>query len=149
MWRILPFAEYVEGIMNKPGHRLFSLFSFILALGWSSLAFTQEIPGNPQNGKVLYDKHCANCHGAKGTGDGPDTQFLMVQPANFHSLDSRSKTDEELMTVITFGAAFSPMHGWANRLTENERWDVLRYIRLLAPFNPVAYQQSQSGRVHG
>ncbi len=23
----------------------------------------------------------------------------------------------------TFGVAFSPMHGWANRLTEDERWD--------------------------
>jgi hypothetical protein len=74
-------------------------------------------------------------------GDGPDTQFLMVQPANFHSLESRSKTDWDLMTIITFGAAFSPMHGWADRLTEEERWDVLRYIRLLAPFNPMALSQ--------
>ncbi|MBA3966231.1 MAG: cytochrome c, partial [Nitrospirales bacterium] len=98
----------------------------------------QEVPGNPQNGRILFEKHCANCHGEKGAGHGPDTKFLTVQPANFHSLESRSKTDEELMTVITYGAVFSPMHGWANRLTENERWDVLRYIRLLAPFNPIA-----------
>jgi len=102
---------------------------------------SQEPLGNPQVGKVLYEKHCANCHGTNGTGDGPDTQFLMVQPANFHSLASRSKTDWDLMTVITFGAAFSPMHGWADRLTEEERWDVLRYIRLLAPFNPMARYQ--------
>ncbi|WP_454062020.1 c-type cytochrome [Candidatus Nitrospira salsa] len=37
------------------------------------------------------------------------------------------------MTTITFGVAFSPMHGWANRLNEQERWDVLSYIRLMAP----------------
>lgn len=120
----------------------------ILMIGWPILALSQEIPGNPQNGKILFEKHCANCHGEKGAGDGPDTQFLTVQPANFHSLESRSKTDEELMTVITYGAVFSPMHGWATRLTEYERWDVLRYIRLLAPFNPIA-QLSLSSAGHG
>ncbi len=108
--------------------------------------FSQEPYGNPQKGKVLYEKHCAHCHGTNGTGDGPDTQFLIVQPANFHSLQSRSKTDWDLMTIITYGAAFSPMHGWSNRLTEEERWDVLRYIRILAPFNPMArYQPSPNG----
>lgn len=110
----------------------------IMVVSWPMVSFGQELPGNPKNGKILYETHCANCHGEKGAGDGPDTQFLMVRPADFHSLESRSKTDEELMTIITFGAAFSPMHGWANRLTEDERWDVLRYIRLLAPFNPIA-----------
>ncbi len=48
------------------------------------------------------------------------------------------------MNVITFGAAFSPMHGWADRLSEEERWSVLRYIRILAPFNPVARYQPSS-----
>ena len=124
--------------MSKRQDRSFVLLGFILVMAWPILAQSQEVPGNPQNGKILFEKHCANCHGEKGAGDGPDANFLMVQPANFHSLESRSKTDEELMTVITYGAVFSPMHGWANRLTENERWDVLRYIRLLAPFNPVA-----------
>ena len=122
------------------------LYFYLLMVGlmcWApALTFGQEFPGNPQAGKILFEKHCANCHGEKGAGDGPDTRFLMVRPANFHSLESRSKTDEELMNVITYGAAFSPMHGWTDRLTENERWDVLRYIRLLAPFNPMAFLPS-------
>ncbi len=131
------------------GHRwIFGLLSFILVMTWPVLALSQEVPGNPQNGKILFEKHCVHCHGEKGAGDGPDTKFLMVRPANFHSLESRSKTDWELMTIITFGAAFSPMHGWSDRLTEDERWDVLRYIRLLAPFNPVA-QLLTSPEKHG
>jgi len=128
--------------------RCLGLLSFFLVMAWPILALSQEVPGNPQNGKILFETHCANCHGEKGAGDGPDTQFLTVQPANFHSLESRSKTDEELMTVITYGAVFSPMHGWSNRLTEYERWDVLRYIRLLAPFNPIAKLHPSRGS-HG
>lgn len=124
--------------MSNRQHRILGLLGFILVMTWPILVLSQEIPGNPQNGKILFEKHCANCHGEKGNGDGPDTKFLVVRPANFHSLESRSKTDWELMNIITFGAAFSPMHGWSDRLTEDERWDVLRYIRLLAPFNPIA-----------
>ena len=104
----------------------------------TSLAVGQEtLNGDPRNGKVIYQKHCLNCHGEKGDGHGPDIHFLTVPPADFHSLVSRSKTDWELLTIITFGVIFSPMHGWADRLTEQERWDVLSYIRQLAPFNPV------------
>ena len=120
---------------------MMSFFFFLLMLACPMWGFSQEPFGNPQEGKILYEKHCVLCHGTNGAGDGPDTQFLMVQPANFHSLESRSKTDWDLMTIITFGAAFSPMHGWADRLTKEERWDVLRYIRLLAPFNPMALSQ--------
>lgn len=131
--------------MSRQFYTMSFLFS-LLMLACPMWGFSQEPFGNSQEGKVLYEKHCALCHGINGAGDGPDTQFLMVQPANFHSLESRSKTDWDLMTIITFGAAFSPMHGWANRLTEEERWDVLRYIRLLAPFNPMAlYQPSPNG----
>lgn len=132
-------------MINERLYRIGILF-FIFFVACPMWGFSQEPFGNPKEGKVLYEKHCAHCHGTDGVGDGPDTQFLMVQPANFHSLESRSKTDWDLMTIITFGAAFSPMHGWADRLTEEVRWDVLRYIRLLAPFNPMArYQPSTNG----
>jgi len=126
--------------MSKEYPKMAILFSLFL-LACPTWSLSQEVYGNPQVGKVLYEKHCAHCHGNNGAGDGPDIQFLMVPPANFHSLASRSKTDWDLMTIITFGAAFSPMHGWSDRLTEEERWDVLRYIRLLAPFNPMARYQ--------
>lgn len=116
---------------------LSTIFILCLVLGMASLGIGQELFGDPQEGKSIYMQHCVNCHGKNGDGQGPDTKFLTVKPADFHSDESRSKTDWELMTTITFGVAFSPMHGWANRLNEQERWDVLSYIRLMAPFNPV------------
>ena len=136
--------------MGKQFFTGIGLITCIILSTWQPGSFGQEeFPGNLKNGQILYETHCANCHGEKGTGDGPDTKFLKVLPANFHSLNSRSKTDEELLSIITYGTAFSPMHGWADRLTEEERWDILRYIRLLAPFNPVVYQPPQPGRVIG
>ena len=115
-----------------------STLTAYLFVAFASLGLGQDMPlGDPQTGKSLYFQHCVNCHGENGDGKGPDTKFLTVKPANFHSEESRSKTDWELMTTITFGVAFSPMHGWSNRLNEQERWDVLSYIRLIAPFNPI------------
>jgi mono/diheme cytochrome c family protein len=29
------------------------------------------------------------------------------------------------------------LHGWGDRLSDQEMWDVLSYVRTLAPFNPV------------
>ena len=124
--------------MRRPFLRIGVIVVGLSVMLWWSVGLGQGYLGNPQNGKTIYEKHCRNCHGSKGEGDGPDTQFLLVQPANFQTLESRSKTDLDLMMVITHGRIFSPMHGWADRLSDKERWDVLRYIRMLAPFKPVA-----------
>ena len=125
-----------ENNLREPAGKI--ALGAVLVMFVTSFAVGQEIlRGDPGSGKGIYQKHCLNCHGEKGDGHGPDMQFLTVPPANFHSLQSRSKTDWELMTVITHGVIFSPMHGWGDRLTEQERWDVLSYIRQIAPFNPV------------
>lgn len=41
------------------------------------------------------------------------------------------------MLSISQGVLFSPMHGWRDRLSEQEMRDVLSYIRSFAPFLPV------------
>ncbi len=94
--------------------------------------------GNPKNGQAIYQQHCLRCHGEKLDGSGPDGQYLVVPPANFQSLSSRSKTDWELLIAISQGVLFSPMHGWSGRLNDDQIRDVLSYIRMQAPFNPVS-----------
>jgi mono/diheme cytochrome c family protein len=69
-------------MMSQAFHRIGIVFSLFL-LACPMWALSQEPFGNPKEGKMLYEKHCAHCHGTNGAGDGPDTQFLMVQPANF------------------------------------------------------------------
>lgn len=109
--------------------------AIILAGSW---AVAQTLPGNLKQGESLYQRHCVQCHGAAGDGLGRDVKDLIVPPADFHSLKSRSKTDAELLLAIKQGVLFSPMHGWSDRLSEQEMRDILSYIRTLAPFNAVS-----------
>ncbi|WP_447976906.1 c-type cytochrome [Candidatus Nitrospira bockiana] len=92
--------------------------------------------GRVRPGALIYEEHCARCHGLSGRGDGPDAATLIVPPANLQSLRSRSKSDFELLTTIAYGVAYSPMHGWRGRLTDDEMLEVIAYIRTMAPFYP-------------
>lgn len=92
--------------------------------------------GRTARGQVLYDEHCARCHGLTGKGDGPDGARLTVPPANFHTARSRAMTDFELLTTISYGIAFSPMHAWRGKVTDEELLELVRYLRELAPYTP-------------
>ena len=113
---------------------LMNVLVVMLAAPW---ALAQSRSGTTKSGEGIFQQHCAGCHGATGDGLGPDIKELIVPPANFRAVKSRTKTDMELYLAIKRGVLFSPMHGWADRLTDQEIRDVLRYIRSLAPFNPV------------
>jgi mono/diheme cytochrome c family protein len=116
----------------------FGVFIFCLS---SYLAFAQDFPGNAQKGKILYEQNCVRCHGEKGDGQGIDAQFLTVKPKDFHVLESLSKTNGDLFAVIKYGVIFSPMHGWSDRLNDEEIVDIITYIRFLAPFRSLAKTQ--------
>lgn len=117
-------------------------FSVICALGvvilGSSWAAGQTARGNPEAGQAIYEKQCLRCHGGKLDGNGPDSQDLIVRPANLQSQASRTKTDWELLVTISNGVLFSPMHGFRGKLTDQQMLDVLSYIRTMAPFDAVS-----------
>ncbi len=112
-------------------------FSVICALGivilGSSWAAGQTARGNPDAGQAVYEKQCLRCHGSKLDGKGPDSQDLIVRPANLQSSSTRTKTDWELLVTISNGVLFSPMHGFRGKLTDQQMLDVLSYIRSVAP----------------
>lgn len=105
---------------------------------FSTLVAAESGQGTPKKGEAIYMQHCAGCHGTTGDGLGPEIKELIVPPVNFRSVKSRTKTDMELFLAVKQGALFSPMHGWADRLSDEQIWDVLTYIRSLAPFNPIS-----------
>lgn len=111
------------------------LSALVLVMGCSSWVAAQAMRGNPQTGQAVYEKHCLGCHGEKLDGTGPDGRYLIVRPANLQSSASRAKTDWELLITISHGAAFTPMHGFRGKLTDQQVLDVLAYVRMMAPFD--------------
>ncbi len=109
---------------------LFLLLAMGAATAWQSPS-AQELAGDVNAGKLIYEQRCQRCHGTGGWGDGPLADTLRVPPANFHGPMLKMKSDAQLLTAIEFGVLLSPMHAWRGRLTEQEMRDVLAYVRLL------------------
>lgn len=91
----------------------------------------QEPAGEGGAGKLLYELHCARCHGAQGLGDGPKARDLTVAPTNFQDPGFATKSDEQIVRSIEFGEVRSPMHAWRGRLTDQEIRTVAAYVRRL------------------
>ena len=83
-------------------------------------------------GKTAYDARCASCHGDTGKGDGRATRFIRPAPADISTAEARDRmTDGEMFYKITEGK--KPMPGMARTLEEEERWQVVLYLRTLQP----------------
>ena len=111
--------------------RLWTLL-VLIDLVLSPFLYAQDYPADRARGKAVYERHCQNCHGPSGRGDGSDAASLKVPPANFQRFQSFLKSDEELLRTIEHGIVFSPMHSWRGQLTDGEMQDVVAYIRLLS-----------------
>ena len=117
-------------IISRPGFWLIA--AILLSLfRLHEPSHAQDSATTVSTGKTIYEQHCLKCHGQLGRGDGPQAQWQMVRPTNFRTLASRSKSDDQLLSIIEHGLIFSPMHAWRDRLSPAEEEDVLGYIRQL------------------
>ncbi len=114
------------------GTRVAIMFALSLALATGAQAVIQ---GAPQAGKPIFEQRCATCHGLKGRGDGPRAPFLSPRPASLISAGTSVKTDKELFEIIANGKPRTAMPGWNDTLTEQQRWDLVAYIRALVHFH--------------
>jgi mono/diheme cytochrome c family protein len=86
-------------------------------------------------GKQSYGEHCRNCHGPKGDGRGEKAAELSVAPGDFTDARTMSRrTDGELYWQITRGRL--PMPAFEDKLTDQERWQLVDYIRTFADKSP-------------
>jgi len=81
--------------------------------------------------EVIYTTYCTPCHGFKGKGDGPAAAGLTVRPANHTSAAVQNQTDGALYWELTTG--HNPMPSYKTALTDNQRWELVNYIRTLKP----------------
>jgi mono/diheme cytochrome c family protein len=84
-------------------------------------------------GKTLYEHNCLACHGLTGKGDGPAGLALNPRPADlsYHAIPG-VHTDGQLFDWISNGFPNSAMPAFASKLSEDDRWNLVNYIRTLA-----------------
>jgi mono/diheme cytochrome c family protein len=78
--------------------------------------------------KELYSNKCADCHGAKGKGDGDEAMMYDPTPSDLTNPSEMNKlTDGEIFYQITEGR--KPMPSFRKKLTEEQRWQLVLLVR--------------------
>jgi len=82
-------------------------------------------------GATVYGERCAVCHGRAGGGDGPAAPRLPRPPADLRAPHTGQHTAGDLFWWVSHGIARGGMPGFADALSEEQRWDVINYVRFL------------------
>src|SRR5687768_5271762 len=101
----------------------------------------QEAAGGSE-GKAVYDRWCAGCHGADGKGVGPGAARMLPRPRDFTRAQYQIRTtasgelptDADIRRIIDFGMPGTAMPGWEEILTENERDELVTYLKSFSRF---------------
>jgi mono/diheme cytochrome c family protein len=85
-------------------------------------------PESVAAGRRVFARLCIRCHGPEGKGDGGGAG-AGGQPADLtDSTWDFGASDGEIFTVLRDGTS-ADMESYAERMTENEMWNVVNYIR--------------------
>ena len=80
-------------------------------------------------GRQLYDRSCASCHGVSGRGDGPASRGMHPKPPAIG--DPATMIDVSPATmyrIVSVGISGTPMTGYAAVFTPEQRWNIVSYL---------------------
>jgi mono/diheme cytochrome c family protein len=121
-----------------------------------STAFQEEKPGAPvaipteppsspesikRGAELFQSMNCVSCHGKDGRGHGPsaaaltDSKGYPITPFDFTS-GTRFKcgeSNQDMFRDLVTGLDGTPMPSFATAMNEDQRWDVVHFIRTLNP----------------
>lgn len=85
-------------------------------------------PASIARGEAFYAVHCQVCHGSTGLGDGPVGQkFESKSPVDLNDAYTQDQADGQIFFTLTRGRDLMPFY--RDALSQEERWDVINYIR--------------------
>jgi mono/diheme cytochrome c family protein len=113
----------------------------LVLLGVGAPAAGQEAAAGTE-GKAVYDKWCAGCHGVDGKGAGPGAARMLPRPRDFTRAQYQIRTtasgelptDEDIRHIIDVGMPGTAMPGWEEILTEDERDQLVAYLKTFSRF---------------
>ena len=93
----------------------------------------------------IYKDECAQCHGDRGRGDGPESAMHSPAPADLTDAGHMNGiTDGEIFYQISQGK--KPMPSFKKRLTEEQRWGLVLFVRSLARPTTAADKNAAPGK---
>ncbi len=82
-----------------------------------------------ERGQGRYQIYCAPCHGALGDGNGITKSYGMLTTPTYHDDRLRGMAEGEIFNTITHGK--NTMLSYADKLSPDDRWAVVAYVRAL------------------
>jgi len=82
-------------------------------------------------GRIVYIGACAPCHGADADGKGWFGTLSYPPASPLGDEDTQARSDAELYWIIAHGLSFTGMPGFADRLSDEQIWAVIAYLRTL------------------
>ena len=80
-------------------------------------------------GKQLYERTCASCHGMIGRGDGPASKGMTPPPPAVG--DGAAMIDVSpaaMYRIVSVGIGGTQMKGFAADLSSDQRWNIVSYL---------------------
>jgi mono/diheme cytochrome c family protein len=82
-----------------------------------------------RRGQERFDIYCEPCHSPLGDGDGMVARRGFPHPPSYHIARLRNAPDRHFYDVMTDG--YGIMYSYADRVTPEDRWAIVAYIRAL------------------
>lgn len=84
-----------------------------------------------ERGQDRFTIYCAPCHGSLGDGNGITKQYGMGTTPTFHDERLRGVANGHIFDIITHGTPNKNMLPYADKLSAEDRWAVVAYVRAL------------------
>jgi mono/diheme cytochrome c family protein len=100
-------------------------------------------PAQLERGLSLYRAHCVQCHGAPGVAPEPFALGLTPLPTPL-ARSGRDRSPAHLYWVVKHGIKMTGMPAWEFRMTDEDLWSVVAFLKRLPLLSPLAYKELSS-----
>lgn len=99
-----------------------ALTAAVVLVGLGSVAWSAD-------GKALYDKNCASCHGTAGKGDGPAAKAMKNKPSDLTAAQAKAMSEADLVKFMKEGKPdLKPAHP-KSKLSDDELQAVAKHVK--------------------